>query len=146
MSDLKIFTENIEPQALNQIYTLIKQPAFADCKVRIMPDCLTENTEILTYNGYKLITDLSYDDLIANYNPDTKKIEFRNPKNIIIREKREDEKVFLYHSDTLNVSFQVSENHRLAVKGQMGILAKEKEEIEIGHMLFNAEGVSEEFI
>lgn len=38
MSDLKIFTENIEPEALNQIYTLIKQPAFKDCKVRIMPD------------------------------------------------------------------------------------------------------------
>lgn len=38
MSDLKIFTENIEPEALNQIYTLIKQPAFADCKIRIMPD------------------------------------------------------------------------------------------------------------
>lgn len=38
MSDLKIFTENIEPQALNQIYTLIKQPAFQECKVRIMPD------------------------------------------------------------------------------------------------------------
>ena len=40
MSDLKIFTENIEPEALNQIYTLVKQPAFADCKVRIMPDGL----------------------------------------------------------------------------------------------------------
>lgn len=38
MSDLKIFTDNIEPEAINQIYTLIKQPAFADCKVRIMPD------------------------------------------------------------------------------------------------------------
>lgn len=38
MSDLKIFTENIEPEALNQIYTLVKQPAFSDCKVRIMPD------------------------------------------------------------------------------------------------------------
>lgn len=38
MSDLKVFTENIEPEALNQVYTLIKQPAFADCKVRIMPD------------------------------------------------------------------------------------------------------------
>lgn len=38
MSDLKIFTENIEPEALNQVYTLIKQPAFEDCKVRIMPD------------------------------------------------------------------------------------------------------------
>jgi len=38
MSDIKIFTENIEPEALNQIYNLIKQPAFCDCKVRIMPD------------------------------------------------------------------------------------------------------------
>ena len=38
MSNLKIFTENIEPEALNQVYTLIKQPAFAECKVRIMPD------------------------------------------------------------------------------------------------------------
>lgn len=38
MIDLKIFTDNIEPQALNQIYTLIKQSTFEDCKVRIMPD------------------------------------------------------------------------------------------------------------
>ena len=38
MADLKIFAENIEHEALSQIYTLIKQPAFADCKVRIMPD------------------------------------------------------------------------------------------------------------
>ena len=38
MADLKIFTENIEPEALDQIYTLVKQPAFKDCKVRIMPD------------------------------------------------------------------------------------------------------------
>lgn len=36
--DLKIFTENIEGKALNQIYELVKQPAFCDCKVRIMPD------------------------------------------------------------------------------------------------------------
>ena len=38
MADLKIFTENIEQEALNQIYTLVKQPAFSDCKIRIMPD------------------------------------------------------------------------------------------------------------
>lgn len=41
MSDLKIFTENIEPESTNQIYTLIKQPAFQNCKVRIMPDVHT---------------------------------------------------------------------------------------------------------
>ncbi len=146
MSDLKIFTDNIEPEALNQIYTLIKQPAFTDCKVRIMPDCLTENAEILTYRGYKFINELNYNDLIANYNPLTKKIEFRNPKNIIVREKRKDEKVFSYQNDTLNITFQVSENHRLAVKGEMGILAKEKEEIEIGNMVFNSAGIERELI
>lgn len=146
MSDLKIFTENVEEKALEQIHTLIKQPAFADCKVRIMPDCLTENTEILTYDGYKLITDLSYNDLIANYNSKTKKIEFKKPKNIIIREKRKEEKVFSYRSDVLNTELQVSENHRLAVKGEMGIIAKEKDKIENKNMIFNAEGLKEEFI
>lgn len=38
MADLKIFTDNIEQKAREQIDTLLEQPAFADCKVRIMPD------------------------------------------------------------------------------------------------------------
>ena len=38
MADLKIFTDKIEEEALEQINTLIKQAAFMDCKVRIMPD------------------------------------------------------------------------------------------------------------
>lgn len=146
MSDLKIFTDNIELQALDQIYTLIKQPAFRDCKVRIMPDCLTDDTEILTSSGYKMITELNYDDLIANYNPNTKRIEFRNPQNIIMREKRKGEKVFEYRNDALNAKFRVSENHRLAVTEQMGILAKEKCSIEIGDMIFNANGIEEKII
>lgn len=36
--DLKIFTENIEPAAVNQIYNLMATPPFKDSKVRIMPD------------------------------------------------------------------------------------------------------------
>lgn len=36
--DLKIFTDNIEQEALDQIHTLLSQDAFKDCKVRIMPD------------------------------------------------------------------------------------------------------------
>ena len=36
--DLKIFTDNIEQEALEQIHTLLTQDAFKDCKVRIMPD------------------------------------------------------------------------------------------------------------
>ena len=38
MKDLKIFTDNIEQAAIDQIDLLLSQPAFADCKVRIMPD------------------------------------------------------------------------------------------------------------
>lgn len=36
--DLKIFTENIEPEAINQVYTLIAQAPFSGSRVRIMPD------------------------------------------------------------------------------------------------------------
>lgn len=38
MYDLKIYTDIIEQEALDQINTLLEQPAFQDCKVRIMPD------------------------------------------------------------------------------------------------------------
>lgn len=37
-NNLKIFTENIEPSAVNQVYTLITQAPFAGECVRIMPD------------------------------------------------------------------------------------------------------------
>ena len=38
MKNLKIFTQNIEQEAIDQINTLMEQPAFSDCKVRIMSD------------------------------------------------------------------------------------------------------------
>lgn len=38
MKDLKIFTDNIEQQAIDQIDLLLEQEAFKDCKIRIMPD------------------------------------------------------------------------------------------------------------
>ncbi len=36
--NLKVFTENIEPEAVNQIYELIRTAPFENAKVRIMPD------------------------------------------------------------------------------------------------------------
>ena len=38
MKDLKIFTNNIEDSAKEQIDLLLEQEAFKDCKIRIMPD------------------------------------------------------------------------------------------------------------
>ena len=36
--NLKIFTKNIEQEAIKQIDELLSQEAFKDCKVRVMPD------------------------------------------------------------------------------------------------------------
>ena len=36
--DAKIFTDNIEPQALEQIYDVVKKPEWKGLKVRLMPD------------------------------------------------------------------------------------------------------------
>ena len=38
MEHLKIFTENIEPEAVNQVYTIAKSEIFKDSVIRIMPD------------------------------------------------------------------------------------------------------------
>lgn len=38
MQDLKIYTDDIEQEAIDQIDLLLKQEPFKDCKVRIMPD------------------------------------------------------------------------------------------------------------
>ncbi|MFR7874464.1 MAG: RtcB family protein [Christensenellales bacterium] len=38
MKDLKIFTNNIEDEAVKQLDELLEQEPFKDCKVRIMPD------------------------------------------------------------------------------------------------------------
>lgn len=38
MKNLKIFTDNVEQEAIEQINLLLEQEPFKDCKVRIMPD------------------------------------------------------------------------------------------------------------
>ena len=38
MTDLKVYARNLEQTAVDQIETLVSQPAFEDAKVRIMPD------------------------------------------------------------------------------------------------------------
>lgn len=37
-ADIKIFTDDIEGQALNQCYTIAESPVFETARIRIMPD------------------------------------------------------------------------------------------------------------
>lgn len=51
MKNVKIFTENIEEQALNQINELVSQEAFKDSKIRIMPDVHTGKGCVIGFTG-----------------------------------------------------------------------------------------------
>ena len=51
MKDLKIFTNNIEDSAKEQIDLLLEQEAFKDCKVRIMPDVHTGAGCVIGFTG-----------------------------------------------------------------------------------------------
>lgn len=51
MKDLKIFTNNIEEEALNQINLLLEQEAFKDSKVRIMPDVHAGKGCVIGFTG-----------------------------------------------------------------------------------------------
>lgn len=49
--NLKIFTKNIEEQAINQINELLDQEAFKDSKIRIMPDVHTGKGCVIGFTG-----------------------------------------------------------------------------------------------
>ncbi len=51
MKDLKIFTNNIEDKAKEQIELLLNQEAFRDCKIRIMPDVHAGTGCVIGFTG-----------------------------------------------------------------------------------------------
>lgn len=53
------------------------------CQDPNVQQCYDDKTEILTRKGWKLFSDLSHDDEVAQYDPDSGKIEFVVPEQII---------------------------------------------------------------
>lgn len=51
MKNLKIFTDNIEKKAIEQIDLLLEQDAFKDSKVRIMPDVHSGKGCVIGFTG-----------------------------------------------------------------------------------------------
>lgn len=139
----KVYAKVIESGAYDQIKLISDSPSLRGL-IAIMPDCLTEDTEVLTETGFKKIIKLSYNDRIANYNKDSSKIFFASPKNIIYRFKREDEIIYEYFNDKHGLSINVSENHRMALKDNFGEVAKNISEIKIADMVFCGEELLED--
>jgi tRNA-splicing ligase RtcB len=121
---IKMWLNEIESGARKQALNLANLP-FAFKHIAIMPDCLSDDTEILTRKGFKKITDLSGQEKIANYDPFRGSCFFLKPKNIIIRSLRKNEKMFQFTNVLMDKSILVSENHRMAFNSKMGIAAKD---------------------
>ena len=137
-ANAKIYTDNIESTAMDQVKNMVNHEITEKTQVRIMPDCLTDDTEVLTIKGFKLIKELNTDDIIAEYNASTKSITWSVPNNIIVRKLRNNEKVFRFKNNQHNIQIDTTENHRNAIVNKMGIKTKDiKDYIRIKEIVWN---------
>jgi hypothetical protein len=75
------------------------------------PECCLSGCDILTYNGWKDIKDISPDEKIFTLNPHTKQIELQN----IFKKIDEPYNGILYHIKGKNIDVEASPNHRFLV-------------------------------
>lgn len=79
--------------------------------------CLSEDTQVLTNNGWKFIKNINEDDLVAQYNKD-KTIEFIKPTGTI--KKKHDSGYNRIHNKLCHVDMILTDNHRVIYETQSG--------------------------
>lgn len=119
---IKMWLDDIEDGALDQAKNLANLP-FTFKHVAIMPDCLSDDTEVLSLGGWKKITELTLYDKVANYLLNGR-ILFTKPKSIIIRKQKQNEKIFSFDFVGLNKRIIMSGSHRTSYVKDMGCLAE----------------------
>ena len=120
----RIMIDHVEETTQSQIINFLNHPAFAKAPIVIMPDCLADNTEVLTRDGFKLIKELKGTERIANVDPTNRKVSFSLPTGIINRPLRKNEKVFSLTNKRLNFTLVSTEKHRNAYKPLLGTITK----------------------
>ena len=137
-----IFTDIIEPECINQINTMINHPAFTE-PVAIMPDCLTDDTDILTSQGFKKITDLQEDDFIAAISMPERKVKFEKPSSIIKRPLKPNEQIIELYSEALKTKIRMSKKHRTALVQDLGAIAVDlPKELRIRDFIWSGDGTN----
>ena len=116
----KIFAKTVEDSVIEQVKDVVNHPIFKDCKIRIMPDCLSYDTEVLTSKGFKYIKDIDItQDLVANYYLEDSQIVFEKPKNKIVRPLRPTETVYEQTQNKIGLSIISTENHRTLINNSV---------------------------
>lgn len=70
-------------------------------------DCLHKDTLVLTKRGWVDYTNLSMDDMVLSFNPETQESEWHGISNIIVRDSD-----FIYTQKSPSLEMGVTENHR----------------------------------
>jgi ABC-type molybdenum transport system ATPase subunit/photorepair protein PhrA len=81
------------------------------------PECHRKTAEILTENGWVLLSDIDYDEKVYTLNPNTNQIELK-PINKKIAKKYVGQ---LVHIKGRNIDLQVTPNHKFWVIGRNGV-------------------------
>lgn len=77
-------------------------------------NCLSEDTEVLTKNGIKKITDCDIGDIVLSLNKNNGKVEYKHIINKILRDKHYNEKI--YHVNGRSVDFIATEDHNFVIQ------------------------------
>lgn len=89
------------------------------------PACILGNTEILTYNGWKEIKDISNNEIVATLNPETKNIEYHEiDKKIILPYKGE---MYKFKNRQIDISFTPTHRHLLINRYNKHLFANSKD-------------------
>jgi len=86
-------------------YDLIKRVGFK------FKHCYSEDTEVLTKNGWKLIKEVNFNDEIITLNPKTNYIEYHKPTRLFKYEHNDE----MIHFKSRNIDLIVTKNHKLWV-------------------------------
>ncbi len=120
--DASKMLRNNETGFVDKIYRGRNSEGFSFVKMRVRSEriptigdkfCLTPDHEVMTKNrGWVPIAEVTKEDLVAQLNRETMKMEYRNPTDIIRLDVDED----VYEVETQGISLKTTMNHRMFVK------------------------------
>ena len=92
----------------------------------IRDECLTKDHDLLTTQGWKNISEITKDDLVAQYDAETQEIDFVHPVNI---SSHTADHVWSFTDDQGHISLFTSPRHRMLFKQEDSYEIQESEDI-----------------
>ena len=95
-------------------------------------ECLSENVEVMTVEGFKSIRDITTDDIVCQYDPQTKRYSWVKPSRVVAKETTK-----VIHTTGGKLDFYQTENHRNLCSNGKVVLGKDVD----GQALYKANTV-----